>query len=54
MLFARLFHPGSSVVHSLSHHPTEPMLLTASLGQIWLWGPTEENEDSTEDVKEKS
>ena len=34
----RLEHKGSRVIHSLSPHPTEPLLLSASLGQIWLWG----------------
>ncbi|KAK3869902.1 hypothetical protein Pcinc_024816 [Petrolisthes cinctipes] len=33
----RLQHKGSSVVHSLSPHPSQPFLLTASLGQVWLW-----------------
>ncbi|KAF2357405.1 WD40 repeat [Trinorchestia longiramus] len=36
----KLPHPGSRVVHSLSPHPSLPKLLTASLGQVWLWGPT--------------
>ncbi|XP_076028772.1 WD repeat domain-containing protein 83-like [Oratosquilla oratoria] len=39
----RLEHKGSHVVHSLSSHPTENLLLTATLGQIWLWGPEEKS-----------
>uniref|UniRef100_A0A2P2I443 WD repeat domain-containing protein 83 n=1 Tax=Hirondellea gigas TaxID=1518452 RepID=A0A2P2I443_9CRUS len=35
----RLHHPGGRVVHSLSPHPSQPKLLTATLGQVWLWGP---------------
>lgn len=38
-LVYKLTHPGSRVVHSLSPHPSEPKLLTATLGQVWVWGP---------------
>ncbi|MPC20594.1 WD repeat domain-containing protein 83-like [Portunus trituberculatus] len=33
----KLEHRGSTVVHSLNPHPSQPFLLTASLGQVWLW-----------------
>lgn len=33
----RLEHQGCEVVCSLSPHPSQPLLLTASLGQVWLW-----------------
>lgn len=33
---ARLRHEGQ-VVHSLSFHPTEEMLLTASVGVVYVW-----------------
>ncbi|XP_066939396.1 WD repeat domain-containing protein 83 [Macrobrachium rosenbergii] len=40
-----LEHTGSQIVHSLSHHPSKSYLLTATLGQVWLWSAeTEETE----------
>jgi len=44
----KLEHPGSQVVHSLSPHPTEPLVLSATLGQVWLWGkPPDVDEEDT-------
>ncbi|RXG59844.1 WD repeat domain-containing protein 83 [Armadillidium vulgare] len=37
-------HKGSRIVHSLSPHPSETKLLTASLGQIWFWGQNSKRE----------
>lgn len=47
-LYLKLEHKGSRVVHSLSPHPTESYLLTATLGQMWFWSaePQEEQENA--------
>ncbi|KAL7645356.1 UNVERIFIED_CONTAM: hypothetical protein RMT77_003742 [Armadillidium vulgare] len=42
----RFEHKGSRIVHSLSPHPSETKLLTASLGQIWFWGQNSSNESN--------
>ncbi|XP_062386855.1 WD repeat domain-containing protein 83 [Sardina pilchardus] len=41
---------GKGVVQSLSFHPTEPYLLTATEGRVQVWGaePEEENEEGKE------
>ncbi|KAL2086861.1 hypothetical protein ACEWY4_017920 [Coilia grayii] len=41
---------GKGVVQSLSFHPTDPLLLTATEGRVQVWGgePLETSEDGTE------
>ncbi|KAK7068824.1 WD repeat-containing protein 83 [Halocaridina rubra] len=46
-LVNKLAHKGSRIVHSLSHHPSRPFLLTATLGQMWLWSSEKNEEDDT-------
>ena len=35
----KLPHPTKRTVHSLSYHPTEVRLLTASENKMYLWQP---------------
>ncbi len=32
-----LSNPGGKVIHSLCHHPTEPVLLTVAGGNLHVW-----------------
>ncbi|XP_054716061.1 WD repeat domain-containing protein 83-like [Uloborus diversus] len=44
----KLNHQGHKVVHSISFHPTKPILLTAAEANIYLW-----KENNEEDEKEE-
>ncbi|CAD5111978.1 DgyrCDS1232 [Dimorphilus gyrociliatus] len=43
----KLLHKGVGVVSSLSPHPSEPMLLTAAEKKVFLWGPKDDDEQTT-------
>ncbi|XP_071519678.1 WD repeat domain-containing protein 83 isoform X3 [Panulirus ornatus] len=44
---SKLKHTGSQVVHSLSSHPSQPFLLTGTLGQVWLWSVQSQEPEDT-------